>query len=95
MIALKGEKQPGETMDYDVLYADWFSTRSDMPVSVELVSVDTGITLFSITLNTTTKTVKIILTGGVVGVTYKITYSLTTSSGIVKEDEIVVKVKEY
>ena len=86
-------KQPGETMDYDILYSDWFSTRSDTGLSAT-ATIDAGITLVSTTWNETTRIVKLIVSGGVADETYKATVRLTTSSGIIKEDEIKIKVKE-
>jgi hypothetical protein len=94
MILAKYQKQSGETMDYDVSYAYFFSTRSDTPSSIT-VTVDTGITLTSSSLNTTTKVVKVVLSGGTNGATYKVTIKLTTSSGIIKEDELVITIKDY
>ena len=93
MILATYDKQPGETMDYDIIYTDFFSTRSDTPASVT-GTVDAGITLVSTTLNVGTKTVKCTLLGGTSNVTYKVTVRLTTSGGIIKEDEIRIRVKE-
>ena len=94
MILAKFKKQSAEVMDYDVSYVDFFSTRSDTPASVQ-VTVDPGITLTASSLNTTTKVVKVILSGGTDGVTYKTTLQLTTSAGIVKEDEFQVTIRDY
>lgn len=83
-------KQPDETRDYDVSFEDWFSNRSDTPVS-HTTAVETGITLVSSTL--TGEVVKVILSGGTSGEQYKVTVLLTTSSGVVREGDFIVRVK--
>ena len=86
----KFTKQPDEVLDYDVSYDDWFSNRADTP-STHTVVVETGITKVSDTL--TGNTVRVVLSGGVSGEQYKVTTLLTTSTGIVKEADFIVKVK--
>lgn len=92
MAAILGRyvKQPDEILDYDVDYTDWFSNRTDTPTSHAVVA-ETGITLVSSAL--TGKVVKTILSGGIDGEQYKITTRLTTSSGMVKEADFMVRVK--
>ena len=84
-------KQPNEILDYDVDYTDWFANRSDAPASIAVV-VEAGITLVGSSL--TGKIAKVALSGGTDGNTYTITVRLTTSSGMVKEADFQVKVKE-
>lgn len=93
MASLLGKftKQPGETIDYDIDFTDWFSQRSDTPVS-QTVTADAGITVVSSSI--IGKVVKVILSGGTNGVKYHVTVRLTTSSGIVKEADFQVAVKE-
>lgn len=90
MILAKYKKQPGETLDYDISYAEFFSNRTDALASVALV-VPTGITG---TLTTSADTAKVVVSGGTNGVTYTLTVMMTTTTGIVKEDEFRVTVKE-
>ena len=84
-------KQPNEILDYDVDYTDWFENRSDTPASIAVV-VEAGITLVGSSL--TGKIAKVALSGGTDGNTYTITVRLTTSSGMVKEADFQVKIKE-
>lgn len=86
----KFSKQPDEILDYDVDYSDWFSSRADTPASHSVVA-EAGITKVSDAL--TGSTVRVVLSGGTSGESYKITVLLTTSDGIVKEADFVVKVK--
>ena len=87
----KFEKQPGETLDYDILLADWFSNRTDS-IQSYVVTVPTGITKASDTVSGTT--IRVLLSGGTVGEKYKITTTVTTTTGVIKEVDFVVSVKE-
>jgi hypothetical protein len=84
-------KQPSEVLDYLVDYTEWFAERSDTP-STELTVVETGITKVSSGIDGLI--VKVVLSGGTVGVSYKITTKLTTTSGIVREADFTVAIKE-
>ena len=87
------EKQSTETLDYYVLYSDWFSNRLDSPATFELVA-QSGITVAESSLSGTT--VKVVLAGGVNGTKYKITVRLTTNAAtpIVKEADFIVRIKD-
>lgn len=86
----KKVKQPGETLDYDVDFTDWFSTRADAPSSFT-VTADTGITEGTHVLNG--NVVKVWLSGGTDGQQYQVNVKMTTTSGAVKEADFIVKVK--
>jgi hypothetical protein len=84
-------KQPGETLDYDIDFSDWFLDRADLPDSFTVVA-PTGITLVSsVRLGAV---VKLVLAGGTSGEKYQITVRLTTDTDLVKEADFVVSVKE-
>jgi len=87
----KHKKQPGETLDYDVSYTDFFSTRTDSLASA-VVTADSGITI--VDYEPFGNLVNIVLSGGTNGVKYKITVVMTTTTDIIKEDEFFVTVKE-
>lgn len=94
MTAILGKftKQPAEILDYDVDFTDWFSNRTDAPVSFVVVA-ETGITVLSSTR--VGNVVKVILSGGTNGTKYKITVRVTTTPGsLVKEADFTVTVKE-
>ena len=84
-------KQPGESQDYDISFIDWLAALADTAQSIA-VTVDTGITLGATQLSE--GVVKVWLSGGTHGTKYKVTVSITTAAGRVKEDEIVIAVKE-
>lgn len=89
----KFQKQPDETIDYDVDFSPWFSNREDEPALVDPVAAvaEDGITIVSATL--TDNVVKVTLAGGTAGTKYKVTVLLTTLSGLVKEADFTVTVK--
>lgn len=84
-------KQPNEVLDYDVDMTDWFSNRADSIASFT-VSVPTGIT--EVGSNRNGNVIKIILSGGSIGEKYKVTVLVTTSTGVVKEVDFIVSIKE-
>ena len=94
MAALLGKfsKQPGEVLDYDVDFTEWFSTRTDTATSFTVTVSSAAITVVSSAR--TGNVVRVILSGGASGGSYKVTVRLTTSSGIVKEADFQVAVKE-
>ena len=87
----KFNKQPAEILDYDVDFTDWFTNRTDAPASHTAVA-EPGITIVS--ASRTGNVVKVILSGGTDDTSYKITVSLTTTAGLVKEADFTVKIKE-
>lgn len=86
-------KQPGETLDYDFDFTKWFGKRTDT-IDSYTVAVSSGITKVGDTR--TGKVIKVVLSGGTDGQSYLVTVKITTTStpALVKEHEILVKVKE-
>lgn len=84
-------KQPSEILDYQVDYSEWAADRTDTPVSF-VVTAETGITVTASSRSGWIVTV--VLSGGTSGTKYKITVRLTTSSGVVREADFIVSVKE-
>ena len=94
-ILAKFEKQPIDRQDYDIDFADWLVGMNDTapgPTGAAVVA-ETGLTIITSTL--TNGLVKVWVSGGDDGVTYKVTATLTTVGGRVKQAEIKIKVKEY
>lgn len=88
----KFTKQPADVQDYDIDFSEYLTSQSDTAVS-HTVSVDTGITIVTSAL--TSGVVKTFLSGGTNGRQYKLTATITTAGGRVKQAEIIIKVKEY
>lgn len=85
-------KQPVEALDYDIDYSAWLLS-DDSIESATVVSDLPGITVDLVLINS--PFIKVWLRGGVNGEKYKITCTMTTSDGRVKQDEFTVKVKDY
>lgn len=84
-------KQPVEVKDYDLDYSEWL-TDGDNVESATVVSDIAGLTIESVFI--ADPRVKIWLSGGTSGITYKLTVTTTTADGRVKQDEFKVKVKD-
>lgn len=85
------KKQPNETLDYDVSYAKFFSKRTD-DIATATATAETGLTVGTNTV--LGKIYKIFLSGGTNGQTYKVTVVMTSTTGVIKEDEFYVTIKE-
>lgn len=86
------EKQPIDVQDYDISFSAWLtSLNSDTIVSAE-ASVTNGITLISCAESA--GVVKVWLSGGNDGNTYRVIILVTTAGGRVKQVEIQIKVKD-
>lgn len=84
-------KQPVEVQDYDVDYSQWLTTGDNVQSATVTVE-PAGLTVGAIVIND--PRVKVWLSGGMNGVTYKVTVTATTADGRVKQDEFKVKVKD-
>ena len=88
------QKQSWETLDYDIDFADWFEVdeRTDTPAGHNVIVSPAGLVLVGSTLTGTV--VKVVLQGGEDGVTYHVTVRLTTTSGLGKEADFTLRIKE-
>lgn len=88
----KFSKQPSERESYSIEYGD------DMPDNdaIQSIVLDifpvTGLTVTSVI--TTLTRMQLWASGGLDGVTYKITVTATTTNGRVLQDEVLLKIKE-
>ena len=102
-ILKKFTKQPIEVLIYDVYFTDWLTALADTALTATVV-VDAGTPVVPDTLVTVplvidsysllNGVVTITASGGEHLVDYKITVTVTTALRT-KQDEIVIKVKEY
>jgi hypothetical protein len=86
------EKQPVDVEDIDVSYTDWLARRGDSIASVD-VTADPGITLPPHQISD--GVVKVWHAGGTDEERYKVTITVTTVGGRVKQTEHYMKVKDY
>ena len=85
------QKQPADQLDYDLDFSDWL-TGSDVITGVVAVSsIPDELIVQSASI--ADQTAKIWLTGGISGTTYKITATIATSEGRIKELEFKVRVR--
>lgn len=85
-------KQPSEVQDYDIDFAPYLTSQNDLAESFTYTT-DPGITVVGSTL--VNSKVKLFLSGGLDGTTYKVTVLLTTVTGRKKEADIRIRVREY
>lgn len=88
------EKQPGERQDYDIDFGEWLRRLDDAPAASNPVAVSAqpGINLIAHSL--VGSVVKVWLDGGDANKRYKVTATMTTAGGRIKEAEIMIHVKE-
>lgn len=84
--------QPDESLDYDLDYTDWLTTGDN--VSSATVTVTPADELAATLVQINDPRVKVWLEGGVDGTTYKVSVTMTTADGRVKQDEFKIRVKE-
>lgn len=102
MIIGKFNKQPAETLDYDIDFSEFLAdgdtlvTTGNPPVPSPLsVTIDNaGMTLGPTVVIGGGTIIKQWLSGGTDGVRYKITVTATSNAGRVKQIEFVVRVKD-
>ena len=85
------QKQPVEIVDYDIDYSEWL-TEGDNVSAATVSVVPSGLTVDSVFIND--PRVKIWLSGGTNGTTYKLTVNTTTADGRIKQDEFKIRVKD-
>jgi hypothetical protein len=88
----KFTKQPVEVQDYDIDFTEYLASQNDAAIS-HSATADTGITIMASAL--TAGVVKVFVSGGTDGESYKVSATITTSGGRVKQGDILVRVKEF
>lgn len=87
------EKQPNEVVDIDFKFDAWLAARAGVSLTTFTVATDNpGLTIVSSTL--TAGVVKVIVSGGANGETYKLTVVMSTNTPLVREADCKIKVKE-
>ena len=103
MIIGKHTKQPAETLDYDCEFQDFLSDGDTLvtdgsspaiPVPLDVSVSPAGLTLGPTWVLADGTTVKQWVSGGVDGVKYKVTLTVTSGVGRVVQVEFYVAVKE-
>jgi hypothetical protein len=87
-------QQPSDELDYDINYTDWLSD-SDTVLSATATVTPAGLTVAAPLPVDTNRRLKLWVSGGTAGVTYKVEVTMTTALNRVKQDEVRFKIKEY
>lgn len=77
-------KSPEDRLDYDVRFDRWLSDGDEI-TDADAVADSEDITVESVGIFDEEKVVKVWLSGGVAGATYRITVTITTAAARVKE----------
>ena len=85
------QKQPADRLDYDVTYAQWLTAGDNLS---DVVAEVTPEGLVIETVYVVDPKVKVWLSGGDSGTTYKVTLTANTADGRIRQDEFKVKVKD-
>jgi len=86
-------KQPIEKLDFDIHYDDWLTPGDGISEKNITVEIDlAGLVCPFFTVSGTT--IKVWLLGGANNVTYRVTVTVETDDGRIKQDEFKVKVKD-
>lgn len=87
------QKQPADQLDYDLDFSDWLTDTDTITGVVATSSVPLEMPVLSAAVSGATA--KIWVAGGLNGVTYKVTSTITTSEGRIKELEFKIRVRDY
>lgn len=85
-------KQAVEVIDFDIDYSEWLTDGDNVQSATVVVTPTGGLHVDSVFYND--PRIKIWLSAGTNGVTYKLEVTTTTADGRVKQDEFKVKVKD-
>ena len=83
MAACEKTKAAGATLDYGFLWIDWL--EPDETVESSTWSVSEGVTLSNAQITEDGKTTSVMVSGGSDGQRYKLTNTITTSSGRIEQ----------
>ena len=86
------QKQPGDQLDYDLDFSDWLSDTDTITGAEAASSVPDEIAVLSVAV--AGHLVKIWIAGGISGSTYKVTATVATSEGRIKELDFKIRVKD-
>jgi len=90
----KFTKQPADIDTVDVSFVDYLAERGDTGASVAVAVSGPDEALTNPANSLLDGVAKVWLSGGTNGSTYKVTVSLTTAAGRLKEHDFNVKIKE-
>lgn len=86
------QKQPADQLDYDLDFSDWLSETDTITGLVATSDVPAELSVFQTSI--ASPLVKIWVKDGVAGQTYKVTATISTQEGRIKELEFKIRVRE-
>ena len=90
-------KQPADVLDYDLDFSDWLTGSDSITGAVATPSASDPVDpadLIVQSVQIVGQTVKVWVSAGVNGQNYKVTSTITTSEGRVKQLEFKIRVKD-
>ena len=87
-------QQPDERLDYDIKYTEWFNGEGDAIDSAVVEVVGAG-SLTSQAVISDAETIKLWVLGGDAGEEYTLELTMTSVSGRIKQDELIVKIEDF
>lgn len=91
-------KQPADQRDYDIDFSRWIPDDDTITSATAVVTeIDplTDIQVESVQIVAADAIVKVWISGGLDGSTYKITVTASTTDGRIKETEFKLRVRDY
>lgn len=85
-------KQPADEWDYDIDYSEWLTAGDNVQNASVTVAPTGSLVIDSVFIND--PRVKVWVSGGTDGVTYKLTVTMNSADGRTKQDEFKLRVKE-
>lgn len=86
-------QQPSDNLDYDIDATKLVGTGGDTLSTVTATVSPAGLSVIAVKVDNTKG--KVWVTSGVAETQYKIEVMLTTTNGRIKQDELLVQVKEF
>jgi hypothetical protein len=87
----KFNKQPIEVQDYDIDFTSYLEGFNDVALS-HVAAAEAGLEILG--SSRSEGVVKVFVSGGTDGVSYKVSVTVTTQGGRVKQGDILIKVRE-
>ena len=86
-------QQPSDNMDYSIDVTKLVGTAGDTLSTVTASSSPSGLSVIPVKVDN--NTAKVWVSSGVAETQYKIEVVLTTTNGRIKQDELIVQIKEF
>lgn len=86
------QKQPADQLDYDLDFSEWLADGDTITGTSAVSDVPTELVILSASV--ADQTVKIWVSGGLDGSTYKVTATVSTSQGRIKELDFKIRVRD-